>query len=184
MKIMFRRPIVIPMGIGLSIGLIGWLSSGQTLGTGFLEAKNMLMYSEEMEWYYAPLRLLATALTLLSGIPGGLFDPSLSAGAGFGQWFTEVARNFEWAKDVDSKMIMMISMACFFAAVVQSPITAVVIMVEMTDSVHATLPMLAGALIAYTMSTRICTCSIYVALASTYFNDNCAGEPPREASID
>ena len=64
----------------------------------------------------------------------------------------------------------MIAMACFFAAVVQSPITAVVIMVEMTDTLHSTLPMLVGALIAYSISTRICTSSIYVSLANNYFN--------------
>ena len=184
MKVMMARPVLVPMGIGLVIGLLGWLSAGQTLGTGFIEAKNMLVQGEEMDWYYAPLRLFATALTLLSGIPGGLFDPSLSAGAGFGQWFSDLAHTFEWGKDVDSKMIMMIAMACFFAAVVQSPITSVVIMAEMTNSIYAIMPMLAGALIAYAISTRICSCSIYVALASTYFKDSRLDESPREACID
>ena len=75
----------------------------------------------------------------------------------------------------------MIAMACFFAAVVQSPITAVVIMVEMTDSLHATLPMFVGALIAYCISTRICTSSIYVSLANNYFNVHDSKELPREA---
>ena len=175
---MLRRPILVPMAIGLAIGLLGWVSSGQTLGTGFVEAKGMLIHGEQMEWYYAPLRLLATGLTLLSGIPGGLFDPSLSVGAGFGQWISELMQNFTWAENVNSNTIMMISMACFFAAVVQSPITAVVIMVEMTDTVHATMPMLAGAIIAYAISRRICACSLYVALASHYFNES-EGDAPR-----
>ncbi len=178
MKRMLRRPILVPMAIGLAIGLLGWVSSGQTLGTGFVEAKGMLIHGEQMEWYYAPLRLLATGLTLLSGIPGGLFDPSLSVGAGFGQWISELMQNFTWAENVNSNTIMMISMACFFAAVVQSPITAVVIMVEMTDTVHATMPMLAGAIIAYAISRRICACSLYVALASHYFNES-EGDAPR-----
>jgi H+/Cl- antiporter ClcA len=89
-----------------------------------------------------------------------------------------LAQSFEWSASVDSKIIMMIAMACFFSAVVQSPVTAVVIMVEMTDSVHATMPMLAGALIAYAISKRICTCSIYVSLAKSYFKDSC-DEAPR-----
>jgi len=180
-KMMMRRPIVMPMSIGLLIGFIGWLSAGQTLGTGFVETQNMLMHGEQVTWYYGPLRMIATALTLLSGIPGGLFDPTLSAGAGFGQWFTSVVHNFEWASTVDANLIMMIAMACFFAAVVQSPITAVVIMVEMTDSLHATLPMFVGALIAYCISTRICTSSIYVSLANNYFNVHDSKELPREA---
>jgi H+/Cl- antiporter ClcA len=173
--VMTRRPILVPMTIGLIIGFIGWLSTGQTLGTGYVEAQSMLMHGEEMSWYYAPLRICATALTLLSGIPGGLFDPSLSAGAGFGQWFTSVVHNFEWAANIDSNLIMMIAMACFFAAVVQSPVTAVIIMIEMTDSVHATLPMLAGALIAYKVSRCFCKCSIYTALAGNYFKESREG---------
>ncbi|MBC8200782.1 MAG: chloride channel protein [Planctomycetes bacterium] len=180
-KMMLRRPIVLPMSIGLLIGFIGWLSAGQTLGTGFVETQNMLIHGEEMNWYYGLLRMTATALTLLSGIPGGLFDPTLSAGAGFGQWFTSVVHNFDWASTVDANLIMMIAMACFFAAVVQSPITAVVIMVEMTDALHATLPMFVGALIAYMISTRICTSSIYVSLANDYFNVSDSKELPREA---
>jgi H+/Cl- antiporter ClcA len=179
--LMLRRPVVVPMSIGLAIGFIGWLSSGHSLGTGFVEAQSMLMQGEELAWYYAPLRMAATALTMLSGIPGGLFDPSLSAGAGFGQWFTNIIHNFEWAATVDANLIMMIAMACFFAAVVQSPVTAVVIMVEMTDSIHATMPMLAGALIAYAISKRFCSCSIYVSFAKNYFNESCEDVAPRDA---
>jgi H+/Cl- antiporter ClcA len=177
-KLMMRKPIIVPALIGLAIGLAGWFTGGLSLGTGFVEARNMLMQGTEMEWYYAPIRMFVTALTLLSGIPGGLFDPSLSAGAGFGQWFTNLVHNFEWASSIDPKLVMMIAMATFFAAVVQSPVTAVVIMVEMTDSVHATMPMLVGALIAHQVSKRICKKSIYTALASNYFNDN-RGATPR-----
>ena len=83
-KLMMRKPIIVPALIGLAIGLAGWFTGGLSLGTGFVEARNMLTQGTEMEWYYAPIRMFVTALTLLSGIPGGLFDPSLSAGAGFG----------------------------------------------------------------------------------------------------
>lgn len=177
-NLMTRRPIVAPVVIGLGIGFAAWLSNGTSFGTGFVEAQQMLVEHHEAAWYYAPLRLFVTALTLLSGIPGGLFDPSLSAGAGFGQWFTNLAHNFEWAQSVDSQLVMMVAMACFFAAVVQSPVTAVVIMVEMTNSVHATMPMLIGALIAYEISKCLCKQSIYTALASNYFSDN-RGAAPR-----
>ena len=183
-KVMTKHPVTVPCSIGIGIGLIGWLSSGETLGTGYVEAENMLMHGAEMEWYYAPLRLIATGLTLLSGIPGGLFDPSLSAGAGFGQWFANVMHNFEWSADIDPTVVMMIAMASFFAAVVQSPVTAVVIMVEMTGFVHGTMPMLFGSLIAYGISKRFCSCSIYVALAGYYFDENRCNEPRRAACID
>ncbi len=175
---MLKRPIVIPACIGLAIGLVAWLTGGVSLGTGFVEAQKMLIEGESYAWYYAPARVVVTGLTLVSGIPGGLFDPSLSAGAAFGELFSSFAHQFEWGSGIDPKLIMMVAMATFFAAVVQSPVTAVVIMVEMTDSVHATMPMLAGALIAYAVSTVICKESIYSALAENYFNVK-RGEAPR-----
>jgi H+/Cl- antiporter ClcA len=175
-----KRPVLTPMSIGLCIGFLGWLTHGQSLGTGFVEAQEMLIHGEKMSWYYPLVRVLATALTLLSGIPGGLFDPTLSAGACFGQWFSSVTNHIEWASGISPQLMMMVAMACFFAGVVQSPITAVVIMVEMTGCVHATLPMLGGAIIAYTASRKICRCSIYVALASSYFKDNRGLELRRE----
>ena len=57
-------------------------------------------------------------------------------------------------------------------------------MVEMTNNVHATLPMLAGALIAFAISKRICTCSIYVALASSYFSESSGVVGRRDARMD
>ncbi len=169
---MLRRPILIPMSIGLLIGFLGWLSNGESLGTGYAEAQEMLIHGKKMEWYYPIVRIFATALTLLSGIPGGLFDPTLSAGASFGQWFSNLTNQFEWASNIDPQLMMMVAMACFFAGVVQSPVTAVVIMVEMTGALHATLPMMGGAIVAYAISRRICTCSVYVALANCYFKEN------------
>ena len=40
-------------------------------------------------------------------------------------------------------------MAAYFAGVVQSPITAAVILVEMTDARRMTLPLLVAAILAY-----------------------------------
>ncbi len=70
-------------------------------------------------------------------------------------------------------------MACFFSGVVQSPVPSVVIMVETTGALHATLPMMGGAIVAYVISRRICTCSVYVALASFYFKENRCVDPRR-----
>ena len=54
------------------------------------------------------LRATSSVLQLRSRysveFPVDLFDPSLSAGAGFGQWFTGVAQNFEWAASVDPRI--------------------------------------------------------------------------------
>lgn len=37
-----------------------------------------------MGWSFAPLKFMATLASTVSGIPGGLFAPSLAVGAGMG----------------------------------------------------------------------------------------------------
>jgi H+/Cl- antiporter ClcA len=71
-------------------------------------------------------------VTSLSTLPGGIFSPSLAIGAGLG---ANVASLFA---GIDVSAMMLIGMVAYLAGVVQAPITAFVIVMEMTDN-HAML---------------------------------------------
>ena len=62
--------------------------------------------------------MLATILCSVSGIPGGIFSPSLAVGAGFG---ANVAALLPHAP---LGAVVLLGMAGYFAGVVQAPITA------------------------------------------------------------
>jgi H+/Cl- antiporter ClcA len=117
-------------------------------------------------WWYPITKAGASFVTLISGIPGGLFDPSLSVGAGLGNSFADTFSR--WFDGLDAQFIVMLFMVAYFAGVVQSPITVFVIMLEMTDARFVTLPLMATAIIAYECSHLVCKTSIYEALAKQF----------------
>jgi H+/Cl- antiporter ClcA len=59
-------------------------------------------------------------------------------------------------------------MVSYFAGVVQAPITAFVIVTEMTDNHAMVVPLMTAALIAYATSRLICKEGVYHALAKGF----------------
>lgn len=158
-----RYPVRIALLCGLLISLIGFLSGGQTYGTGYHEAKELVTGgSASLE--FPLLKFLATIVSYLSGIPGGVFAPSLAVGAGLG---ADLSHLFP---AVPMAAIVMLGMVGYFTGVVQTPITALVIVMEMTDNSSMLLPLMATALIAKGVSTLVCPQPIYRALAEAYLN--------------
>lgn len=154
-------PIRIAFFCGLILSLLGFLSDGQTFGTGYLEAKH-LVDGGEASLAFPFYKLLATVASYLSGIPGGIFAPSLSVGAGLG---ADIAH---FMPSLPFSAIVMLGMVGYFTGVVQTPITAFVIVMEMTDSSSMLMPLMATALIAKSVSHLVCPTPIYQALADAY----------------
>jgi H+/Cl- antiporter ClcA len=236
-------------GLGLALAITGLLSDGQSYGSGYPQARAILMYRDtdyyatlkiaqqasmdeiheayaklahaqtllgntgetlesalELEqayrtlanprervfyddwvvpgpspWWYAPAKATGSFFSLISGIPGGLFDPSLSVGAGLGDIFADLFHDV--FNDMRPQFVIMLFMVAYFAGVVQSPITVFVIMIEMTDARFVTIPLMLAAIIAYECSSLICTTSIYEALAELFLGnvERRCGEKPKLA---
>lgn len=152
-------PLVFAFACGLGVALIGWASAGATFGTGYAEARALVQQEAAATPGFAILKALATLLSYVSGVPGGIFAPSLSVGAGIGG---ELGR---WLHAAPGGAIVVLTMAAYFAGVVQAPLTALVIVTEMTDSRDLTLPLMAVVLIGRGASALVCRESLYRALA-------------------
>ncbi len=120
-----RRPVAFATCCGLALACIGLASGNTTYGTGYNEAR-ALLGGETLSHAFFPLKILAPAVSYLSGIPGGLFSPSLSSGAGLGA----TVANF--LPDTPANACILLGMAAYFTGIVQSPITVAVIVMEMT----------------------------------------------------
>ena len=147
---------------GVLLALIGLASGGAVYGSGYDEARSLLEESGEVSAVYGLWKMLATFVSFVSGIPGGLFAPSLSAGAGVGQ---VVANLFA---EADPGALVVIGMAAYFAGVVQAPITAFVIVMEMTGNHDMVVPLMLSTLLATAVSRMICPRPLYKALADNY----------------
>lgn len=168
-----RHPVLIAGGCGLVIAVIGLASGGTTFGTGYHEASQLVTgtNTEELSHGFPYLKLLATIASYLSGIPGGIFAPSLATGAGLGAHISPLFA------DTPMTAIVILAMAGYFAGVVQTPITALTIVMEMTASQTMLLPIMATAFIAYLVSRAICREPIYRALAAAFLESEVAEEP-------
>ncbi|KJC56400.1 chloride channel protein [Bradyrhizobium sp. LTSPM299] len=161
-RLIKRQPIAVAMACGLGVALCGLSSGDMTYGTGYAQVKTALENGTLLPWDFGLLKLAATALSAVSGIPGGIFAPSLAVGAGIG---ANVAHLLSGAP---LSAIMLLGMVSYFAGVVQAPITAFVIVTEMTDNHAMVVPLMAAALIAHATSGLICPEGIYHALAKGF----------------
>jgi H+/Cl- antiporter ClcA len=152
-------PLAFAMICGLGVALCGLVSGVSIHGTGYQQVSEALAQSQPIPPQFTILKFVATALTSLSTLPGGIFSPSLAIGAGLG---ANVATLFQGA---DVGAVMLLGMVSYLAGVVQAPITAFVIVMEMTNNHSMLIPLMAAALIANGASRAVCREGIYHALA-------------------
>ena len=158
-----RRPLVYAFLIGIAIAALGVTTHGETWGSGYEQARDLLS-GAPVSSGYALTKWGAMVATYMVGVPGGLFSPSLSIGAGLAQW---VHAAFAWAP---MAAVIAICMTGYLAAVTQSPITSFVIVLEMTNGSSMVIPMMATALVASRISAFF-TPPLYEALAkANYFH--------------
>jgi H+/Cl- antiporter ClcA len=146
---------------GLALALLGVVSQNTIYGTGYAETRAILDGSGTPQGF-GMLKLLATIVSYASGIPGGIFSPSLAIGAGLGQ---NVALLLPGASVA---AIAILGMVSYFSGVVQAPLTAFVIVVEMTRDTDMALPLLTASLIASGLSRLVCPRPVYKALAKAF----------------
>ena len=88
-------------------------------------------------------KLLATSFTLGSGGSGGIFSPSLMIGASMGAAFGYIAPLVDPAHSVANPgAYALLGMAASFAAAAQAPLTAMIMVFEMTKDYHLILPLM------------------------------------------
>ena len=135
---------------GLILAALGWATGGVTYGSGYRQTLTLLDGNTEYPWYFGPAKYIATLVSYLSGLPGGIFAPSLAIGAGIGHdLFLMIG------EDAPAGMLLVFCMTGFLAAVTQAPITSFVIVMEMVDGYDLIIGLMATALIASGISTSI-----------------------------
>jgi H+/Cl- antiporter ClcA len=155
-------PVIFAIACGFGVALCGLASGGAVYGTGYEHARTILHHTGTVPLDYAPLKLLATALSSVSGIPGGIFSPSLSIGAGIG---ADVARLFHHP---DPGPIILLGMVAYFTGVVRAPITGFVIVSEMSGDHSMLVALMATALIADGCARLINREGVYHLLAKRF----------------
>jgi H+/Cl- antiporter ClcA len=174
-----RYPVRFALGCGFLIAVIGVLSGGATYGSGNEATRSLLENEANVPAAFALFKFVATWLTAWSGVPAGIFAPSLSIGAAMGQNIASLT-GYPY-----SAALIALGMVGFLAAATQAPLTAFIIVMEMVDGHSMVLSLMACAVVASTVS-RVLTPPLYSALATIQLpprpvHPASSGEPPERA---
>lgn len=158
-----RKLVLVAGGAGLVVAIFGIATGGMTFGTSYDQARDAVE-GETLPWLFFVGKFLATLASSVSGIPGGLFAPSLAVGAGMGSLIGAMLGS-------SAGLAAVLGMSGYFAGVVQAPMTAFVIIVEMTGNHVNIVPIMAAAMIGYGTSRLIAPEPLYHALSRIWAAD-------------
>lgn len=108
-------------------------------------------------------KAVATSLTISSGGSGGAFMPSLFMGAAVGTGFARLADTFWTGAPIQSGAFAVVGMAAMFAVVGRAPLTAILIVFEVTGArdYGLILPLMLAATLGTFLAERFMKDSVY-----------------------
>ena len=147
---------------GVAIGLIG-LYNPYLFGVGYDGVEQALLGNIGLIALISLLllKILATSFTLGSGGSGGIFAPSLFMGAMFGGIFGNIANRLLPGIVAPSGAYALVGMAAVFSAAARAPITAIIILFEMTRDYAIILPLMLAVVVSTLIAYRLSPESIY-----------------------
>lgn len=142
-KLRPEHKIYYVMLVGLLVGYLSY-SYPATVGGGYEIINQALTLSPAVSvlCVLIVIRFVTTMLSYSTGVPGGIFAPMLALGTLLG---LAVFHLFEWLNmdfSIHPGMFAVAGMGAFFAATVRSPITGVILVVEMTQNYSLILPLM------------------------------------------
>ncbi len=147
---------------GLGIGIIA-LAFPQIMGVGY-DSINNALYGN-MIWYIALIlifmKIIATSLTLGSGGSGGIFAPSLFMGAMLGYFFGTFVHAYFPDITASPGAYALVAMGGLVAGTTRAPITAIIIVFELTNDYHIILPLMITCIMSMILSSKLSRESIY-----------------------
>ena len=156
------HPLTKPIIGGLLIGFIG-LGLPHIFGVSY-ESIDACLQNQVGLWLALLLvftKIISTSLTLGSGGSGGIFAPSLFLGAMTGNFIGSIFHNAFPASVSSPGAFSLVGMGAVVAAATHAPITAIIIIFELTNDYKIILPLMLSCIIASFLSVGIHKESIY-----------------------
>jgi H+/Cl- antiporter ClcA len=154
-----RYPVLLAAGCGVVLAGLGIAFGIGAFGTGYEQARSLIQGQATVGHEFGLVKFVATLVSYVAAIPGGLFSPALAVGAGLGHNLSVLM------PDAPASALVLLGMCGYLAGVTQAPLTSAVISMELTDNQDMLLPILATVLLARGASALVCATPVYKALA-------------------
>jgi chloride channel protein, CIC family len=153
-----------PVSAGLIVGVVG-IFLPQVLGVGYETIGEILNKNDIALWLMLALvigKIILTPVSMGGGFFGGVFAPALFIGAALGGGFGIVASSLFPGLNVSPSAFALVGMAAVLAGSVHAPLTAVILLFEMTSDYRIILPLMFAVAVSLLISQRIQNDSVYV----------------------
>lgn len=156
----WRRPLLVSFAVAIPIVFFPEIAgTGQDFIGGLLNGESGLAW-----WLLVVLALIkpiTTGATFGARGSGGIFMPSLFIGAAIGSGFAHVLGSVWHFSTLHPEAFALVGMAAVFTAVARAPLTAILIVFEVTGDYGLVLPLMVAAAVAMLVAPRIYPDSAY-----------------------
>jgi len=170
-KAKYNKPgqtVLILIVSALIIAALAVWVSPKVLGSGKTLMNDVLFTSNKGEdWYVPLLRMGGIMLSFTSGAAGGVFAPSLGAGASIGAF---IAGLFQ-VTDANANILILSGMVGFLTGVTRTPFTSAILVLEMTDRHSVIFHLMVAGMIANLVAIAIDKHSLYEHLKLQYYKE-------------
>lgn len=159
-----NHPLTIAFFCGLVLAGLGSYYQGNTYGTGYALVAHSLEGDASTNFgSLATGKWLATVFSYWSQVPGGIFTPCLSIGAIIGQSVVAITHT-----NIPPDFLVLMCMCAFLAAATQAPLTASVIVMEMTSTQNLIFWLMLCAILASLISRQFSPKPFYHFMAARF----------------
>lgn len=152
-----------PACAGAVVGAVG-IFLPQIFGIGY-ETIEKILLGEDMGIVLllglAATKMVITPVSIAGGFPGGVFAPALFIGAALGGAYGETVSRLFPQLGIDPPAFAMVGMAALLAGAVHAPLTAILLLFEMTRDYRIILPLMFAVVISLLLSQLLQRDSIY-----------------------
>lgn len=153
---------------GLVIAALAFFIDARTLGSGKeIMVTTLFTDDKKVLWYVPFLRIIGPIVTFSIGASGGIFAPSLSAGASIGA----VLANMIHLSGPATNLLILCGMAGFLTSVTRSPFTSCILVLEMTNTHNVIFYIMISTLLANLVATMVNRHSFYDQLKDQYLGE-------------
>lgn len=152
-----------PALAGLLVGIFG-IFLPQIQGVGYTTVEEILNHSAPVLVLLALMvgKTIATPVSVGGGFVGGLFAPALFIGAALGGAYGEVMDGLFPTLVLSPGAFAMAGMAALLAGAIHAPLTAILLLFEMTNDYRVILPVMLAVTVSLLLSQRIQRDSVYL----------------------
>jgi len=166
-RVVARRPLPQPWAAALAGALVGLIASElpSVAGNGY-EPLNAMLDQRLLPPAIAMLlvaKMVATSVSVASGVPGGIFTPVLLVGGATGMLWAHAMNSIVGGTPMNPGGCALIGMAATTAANIHAPLTAAVLVFELSGDYPIVVPLLLATVVSTALSRGLGSESVYAA---------------------